>query len=219
MTRAQPPLIKTYLSKTYLSKLCLLIPLLAAGLLLLPNPAHAQLTVDGPPTPTAHALAAWFQKHIPAKFQAHTPVEVQPFSDTGMESYLHNGDPDSENNSSHSENSADDDEIDGVFVNAPPQIILRIPPSGKLDYPTFAHEYGHYVWFNLLSKDDRNQYKFIYKHQKSAHKLITDYAYESVEEGFAEAFSADIIHPAALRHQDELSYQFLNRWPESPTEP
>ena len=106
-----------------------------------------------------------------------------------------------------------------MFVNDPPQIILRIPDSGKIDFGTFAHEYGHYVWFDLLTKDDRKRYKTLYEKQKSAHKLITDYAYESVEEGFAEAFSADINDPAALLHQDSLSSQFLSRWPASAPSP
>ena len=201
MTRANMPSLKTWP----------FIPLLAAGLLLSPRPAAAQMIVGGPATPAARTLTAWFQQHIPAKFQAHGLFEVQPFSDAGMEAYLHDSDSASENNADN--NSEDDGEIDGVFVNDPPQIVLRVPVSGQIDFSTFAHEYGHYVWFDLLTKDDRKRYKALYDKQKSARRLVTDYAAESVEEGFAEAFSYDITDPASLRRQDSLSYQFLSRWP------
>lgn len=170
------------------------------------------MIVAGPPSPTAHALTAWFARHVPAKFRPQEPVEVQPLSDLGMDDYLHEGDSDdnSQNNSQD-----DDDEIDGVFVNHPPRIVLRVPDSGQLDFDTVAHEYGHYVWFDMLTNGDRKRYKALYDKQKSAHRLITDYAAESVEEGFAEAFAADINFPAALLRQDPLSFQFLSRWPKS----
>ncbi|MGI4791683.1 MAG: hypothetical protein ACRYFS_22915 [Janthinobacterium lividum] len=202
----------------------LFIPLAVSGLLLMPRHAAAQIAVDGPPTPTAHTLSTWFQQHIPVKFQAHKRFEVQPLSNTGMDDYLHDCDADSDN--AHSDNSDpgnnpedDDSDIDGVFVDDPPQIVLRVPDSGQLDFYTFAHEYGHYVWFDVLSKDDRKRYKKLYEHQKSANHLITDYAAESVEEGFAEAFSYDINDPVALQHEDALSYQFLSRWAAPPPTP
>lgn len=166
------------------------------------------MTVAGPPTPTAHALTVWFGQHVPAKFRAQEQVEVRPLSNFGMDDYLHDADSGSGSNSE-----GDDDEIDGVFVNHPPRIMLRIPPSGTLDFDTFAHEYGHYVWFNLLSPDDRKRYKTLYDKQKSAHKLVTEYAVEGVEEGFAEAFAADINAPTTLLRTDSLSYRFLSDWP------
>ena len=70
------------------------ILLLGAVFLLMPHPAAAQMVVDGPSTPTAHSLTAWFQKYVPAKFQAHNKFEVQPFSDAGMKAYLHDGNSD-----------------------------------------------------------------------------------------------------------------------------
>lgn len=174
------------------------------------------MTVAGPASPTAHSLSDWFTKHIPPKFQARGPFEVSPLSDFGMDDFLHGGDSDdqTQSNSESPSNAQDeDDEIDGVFVDHPPRILLRIPDSGTIDFDTFAHEYGHYVWFKLLTKGDRKRYEAIYDKQKSAHKLITDYAAESLEEGFAEAFSADINAPAALLHEDPLSYRFLAEWP------
>ncbi len=205
---------RSFAAQSFVSKSFILF--LGALLLLLPRQAPAQISVSGPATPAANALTAWSRLHIPAKFQTHGKVEVQPLSDAAMDDYLHS-DPDNDaesgdaNNDSHSEDSAE--EIDGVFTDDPPQIYLRVSDPAQIDYATFAHEYGHYVWFDLLTNADRKRYKAIYEHQKAAHRLISDYAGESLEEGFAEAFSADIVTPAALLHQDPLSYQFLSRWP------
>jgi len=211
---------RSFVSRSFVSRGFIL--LCGAGLLLLARPSSAQMTVTGPATPTAHALAAWSRQHIPARFQAHDKVEVQALSDAAMDDYLHadsDSDTDSSNDANNndanhdgnSENSAE--EIDGVFTDNPPQITLRVSDPAQIDYATFAHEYGHYVWFDLLTKEDRKRYKTIYERQKAAHRLITSYAAESLEEGFAEAFSADLVTPAALLHQDPLSYQFLSRWP------
>ena len=185
-----------------------LILLIASVFLLGPaGGAEAQVTVTGPPSPTTRALTTWFTGHIPAKFQARERVNVQPLPDADMDEYLHDGDE-----GSHSEDD-DDDTIDGVFVNHPPRILLRIPDSGAPDFYTFAHEYGHYLWFDVLTKDDRKRYTALYDKQKAAHKLITDYAADSVEEGFAEAFAAEVNAPATLLHRDPLSARFLLDWP------
>lgn len=190
------------------------ILLCGAGLLLLFRPASAQISVADPAAPAAHTLTAWSRLHIPVRFQTHDKVEVQPLSDAAMDDYLRS-DSESDSNDADHDSSPEDSasEIDGVFTDNPPQIFLRVSDPAQIDYATFAHEYGHYVWFDLLTNDDRKRYKAIYERQKAAHRLITDYAAESLEEGFAEAFSADIVSPAALMHQDPLSYQFLSRWP------
>jgi len=93
---------------------------------------------------------------------------------------------------------------------------LRIPASGQPDLYTFAHEYGHYIWFNLLSRDDKKRYEGIYKKQKALHHLVTRYAQTDVEEGFAEAFSFYANEPPLLLRRDALSYQFLSQWPAPP---
>ena len=190
-----------------------LVLLLGTLILLLPRPSPAQISVSDPAAPAAHTLIAWSRLHIPAKFQARDKVEVLPLSDDAMDDYLHS-DPDSDSDGGSSEdNTEENGEIDGVFTDNPPQITLRVPDPAQIDYATFAHEYGHYVWFDLLTDNDRKRYKAIYDRQKAAHRLISTYAGESLEEGFAEAFSADIVTPAALLHQDPLSFQFLSRWP------
>lgn len=197
MTRVRP-----------LSSSLLLVPLLAAGLLLAPHRAGAQIVVTGPLTPAARSLTAWFPRHIPARFQARERFEVNPLSDAGMSDYLR-ADDDGQGQNAH----ADDGDIDGVFEADPDRITLRIPPSGRPDFYTFAHEYGHYVWFNLLSREDKRRYEGVYKRQKAAHHLVTRYAQTDVEEGFAEAFSFYANDPALLGRRDALSSQFLAQWP------
>lgn len=191
----------------------LFVLLSASVFLLLPLGAKAQMTVAGPPSPTAHTLTAWLARHIPAKFQAHGAFEVRTLSDFAMDNYLRGDSDDTPNNLQNDSQDDNNDEVDGVFVDHPPRITLRVPEPGTVDFDTLAHEYGHYVWFDLLSKSDRKRYKAIYDKQKAAHKLITGYAAENVEEGFAEAFAADTNAPLSLLHQDPLSYRFLAEWP------
>ena len=117
--------------------------------------------------------------------------------------------------SDRAEGGAPDDAggIDGVFENDPPSITLRLPSSGVPDDLVFAHEYGHYVWFDILSDEDRRRYRTLYDRQKAAHSLVTEYAADSVEEGFAEAFSYYVGQPAILARRDALSFAFLAQWP------
>ena len=193
-----------------------LILLAGLGLLLSGQPTAAQITLADPSAPAARALTAWFNQHVPAKFQTHAKVEVQALSDAAMDDYLRT-DTDDQSDSktgSDSQDQEDDDseDIDGVFSDDPPQIFLRVPDPAHPDFATFAHEYGHYVWFDVMTKDDHKRYQAIYDRQKAAHHLVSEYAADSLEEGFAEAFSADMTNPAALLRQDPLSYQYLSHW-------
>lgn len=199
------------------ARLLLLVPLLAAGLLLAPRGAGAQIVVTGSATPTARSLTSWFARHIPARFAARGRFEVHPLNDGEMEAYLRGGD-DADSGQDQSSHAAAG-EIDGVFEDDPARITLRVPASGQPDLYTFAHEYGHYVWFNLLSRDDKRRYEGIYRKQKALHHLVTRYAQTDVEEGFAEAFSFYANEPSVLLHRDALSCQFLSRWPAAPPAP
>ena len=187
-----------------------LILLAGLGLLLSGRPSAAQITLTDPSAPAARALTAWFGQHIPAKFQAHAKVEVQALSDDAMDDYLRTDTDDQSDSKSGSDD--DNEDIDGVFSDDPPQIFLRVPDPAHPDFATFAHEYGHYVWFDVMTQDDHKRYKAIYDRQKAAHHLVSEYAADSLEEGFAEAFSVDMTNPAALLRQDPLSYQFLSHW-------
>ncbi len=197
------------------ARVLLLVPLLAAGLLLAPRGAGAQIVVSGPATPASRSLTAWFAHHVPARFAARGRFEVRPLNDDDMEAFLRAGDADSD----QSQSQDDKGDIDGVFEDDPARITLRVPASGRPDLYTFAHEYGHYVWFNLLSRDDQRRYEGLYKKQKAARHLVTRYAETDVEEGFAEAFSFYANEPPLLLRRDALSYQFLSQWHAAPPAP
>lgn len=195
----------------------LLVTALAAILFAVqPGPARAQLNVFGPTDAQVRALGDWYEQHVPARFRAKTTVEVSALTDREMESYLKDGDTSEDSDSAASHSADDDGDIDGVFENDPPRITLRVSESGTPDMFTFGHEYGHYVWFGLLSKSDRKRYEAIYNKQRAAHHLVTRYAATELEEGFAEAFSFYVNQPPLLAHRDPLSYQFLTEWTPDP---
>jgi hypothetical protein len=74
----------------------------------------------------------------------------------------------------------------------------------------FAHEYGHLVWDELLTNADRSRYSRIWSEQKHDNRLVTAYAADSDEEGFAEAMAYFLRKPALLHKRDPRSWQFLN---------
>lgn len=180
------------------------------------HPAQAQLAVSGPSDLQTKQLQSWYDHHIPARFRAHSRLVIRELYDAQMDAYLKGdedcADPPSPQSASHTDDDGDGD-IDGVFESDPDRIALRLPADGGPDLFTFAHEYGHYVWFHLLSKDDRKRYEAIYNRQRAAHRLVTHYAETDLEEGFAEAFSFYACEPQFLAHRDLLSYQFLNQCP------
>ena len=173
--------------------------------------ASAEIVVSGSNTVVCPPLQAWCEHHIPKMFQPKARVTVRNLSDRQMAAYLSGGESavDQDSKSSHT-SSGDDDDIDGIYENGPPRITLRIPKSGAVDLMTFTHEYGHYVWFNLLSKNDRSRYEKIYKRQAAANHLVTRYAATDLEEGFAEAFSFFVNQPVLLERRDSASSEFFS---------
>ena len=174
-----------------------------------PRPfAHAEIVVDGANAVRAHQLEVWCARHIPNAFRPKSHLVIRQLNDQEMASYLSGGG--SDGSKSQSDDNSNND-IDGVFEDNPPRITLRVPQKGDVDMFTFSHEYGHYVWFDLMTKGERSQYDAIYKQQKAAHHLVTRYASTDVEEGFAEAFSFFTNAPILLQHRDSGSSQFLTQ--------
>lgn len=89
----------------------------------------------------------------------------------------------------HSRRILNADAVDGFYQDGAKVITLRIPSATADVSATFTHEYGHYVWMNVLSPAQRGQYRKVYDTQCAAGRLVSAYAAVSVEEGFAEAFS------------------------------
>jgi len=173
--------------------------------------------LDGPESAT-QSLLSWYDQNIPAVYKATCPLIVHELTETAMLDYINSG---SGAHSRKKANVKDSDDIDGVFDNNPPRIAVELGDDGLADTSTFAHEYGHYVWFDLMDKSDRKAYERIYKHSKDKKALVSDYAYENVEEGFAEAFSFYTNEPQELQRLDPDSYEFLANWNEgiSPLSP
>jgi len=176
--------------------------------------ARAEIVVDGSDATWNRVIQDWCSQHIPEPFRTRDRMQVRLYNDRQMDAYL-NPAPDNagEDRQQHqSSNAGDTSDIDGVFEDSPPRVTLRMNGDSMPDMFTFAHEYGHYVWFDLFSGADRKRYEAIYKRQRAQHHLVTAYASTDLEEGFAEAFSFFVADPASLNHRDADSGRFLTAW-------
>lgn len=99
--------------------------------------------------------------------------------------------------------------IDGLYQNSVRTVTLRASSPGDDVTATFAHEYGHFVWLNVLSKAQRTQYERIYQDSKRSNRLVSSYAAVSVDEGFAESFSYHLREGSILQSTDPASNCFL----------
>lgn len=175
-------------------------------------PSDAQILVSAPSDAQARQMQAWYEHHVPRRFRAHSPILVREMDDAQMAAYLKGDDYNTDSAAGPVSHTDDGDgDIDGIFESDPDRIALRLSDTGTVDLFTFAHEYGHYVWFHLLSKDDRSRYEAVYDRQRAAHRLVTRYAATDLEEGFAEAFSFYACEPLMLSHRDQQSFQFLTQ--------
>jgi len=104
----------------------------------------------------------------------------------------------------------EDDEIDGLYDSPPPTITMVSGEDSDAEFElTFVHEYGHHVWLTFLGDWDRSQYGQIYARSLAAHQLVSEYATDSVEEGFAESFAYFIMEPRTLLKRDPASYLYM----------
>ena len=166
--------------------------------------ARADLSIAGATNKQYDAIEDVFKNHIPARFHDTDTVDVQILSRSEMLAYIRQGEPEDQ-----SADQGDDDTIDGIYEDGPPTVTLRATnDTDDLSF-TFAHEYGHYVWQDLLTKTERKRYEQIYTKQRAAHHLVTAYAATELDEGFAEAFSFYAVEPPVLQKRDPLSYRFL----------
>jgi hypothetical protein len=109
------------------------------------------------------------------------------------------------------------DVVDGCYylggdrIDADATILLLNTLQGDQARTVFAHEYGHFVWDQLLTAAERDAYNAVWKRQLRRHCLVSTYASTSVEEGFAEAFAEYICARQKLDACDVLSEKFLNK--------
>jgi hypothetical protein len=186
----------------------------AASFLLMLRPAQAQLRFRV--NSTHSALWRRLYSSLPTTWKAQELVYVRELSDEEMDRFIEEFE---------GPNSKADSIVDGCYrgshgqQESAGQITLRESLRGESAALVFMHEYGHYIWANLLTDTDRTRYRRIWREQKRGRGLVTAYAGESDEEGFAEAFAFFIRRPAVLRKSDLKSWKFLSEIRDSGTEP
>lgn len=183
-----------------------LLSLLSVGILTASLPAQATLLMSGE---VPHA-AVWQRVYddMAPQWKNNQDLVVQEVSDDAMEKIV----AQAEGNN----NRADDNSIvDGCYHDAsekedlPATITLRASLRGEDAELVFAHEYGHFVWDTKITSAQRARYHRLWRDQKRAGHLITRYAANSEEEGFAEAFSYFVRKPAVLHKKDAASWKFF----------
>jgi hypothetical protein len=109
----------------------------------------------------------------------------------------------------------DDSVVDGYYHEGGsdrdegPTITLRKSmPEAEAAF-VFTHEYGHFVWYTKLTRQQRAEYGNLWRQVKRTGSLVTKYAADSEEEGFAETFAHYLRKPNRLQDRDSRSYRFL----------
>jgi hypothetical protein len=169
------------------------------------RPAYAQLRFRAD---TQHG-GLWRRVYgeLPEAWKARQVVYVREITDSEMDRFVERFEGPNDRKS--------DSIVDGCYQADPAsdemagRITLRRSLRGENAALVFTHEYGHYVWANVLSGADRLHYRRIWREQKRSGELVTEYAADSDEEGFAEAFAYFIRRPKALRRADARSWRFL----------
>jgi hypothetical protein len=168
-------------------------------------PAAAQLRFRKEST---HA-ALWrhVYSQLPAAWKAHRIIYVREIPDDEMDQFVER---------IEGQRDQGDAVVDGCYQGPSDGeelaglITLRESLRGENAGLVFVHEFGHYVWSNILTGADRTRYRRLWREQKRYHSLVTDYAADSDEEGFAEAFAYFIRRPATLHRLDARSWRFLH---------
>jgi len=181
----------------------------AAPHLLHPTPARGLVR---PARETGRA-ALWRKLYdaFPQPWKSRDVVVVREVSDREMDRLVR------EHGDDNSRDSADDDEVQGYFEFTGPReetplIVLRDSLTEPEATFVFSHEYGHYVWEELLTKRDQDEYFRIWNSRRRDKRLVSTYAGDSVVEGFAEAFAHYLRRSAQLHRKDPDSEQFLRDW-------
>jgi len=114
-----------------------------------------------------------------------------------------------------SDSDEEDSSIDGFYSESDPErhaaasiTLRRSLPDDEAVY-VFLHEYGHSVWYTQMTHSQRADYRALWKRNRRDGSLITEYAGDSVDEGFAEAFAHYLRKPRLLQRIDPDSSRFL----------
>ena len=165
----------------------------------------APVVISAPLPAQAQTLQNWYGRAVPTALRPVQPLAVRVLTPNEMGNYLRaDGKDDTD--------AGNDVDVDGTFDTNPDVITVRQEADGQPDRWTFAHELGHAVWAHTLSRADRKQYSSLYDGQKRAHHLVTRYAAQDAEEGFAEAYSFYVCAPPMLAARDMQSFQFFTHF-------
>jgi hypothetical protein len=142
---------------------------------------------------------------FPPCWRALRPVLVREVTDSEMDMLVCDEDAGRE--------SEDDSVVDGYYQpgrgGEMPIITLRRSIRDAAAEMVFAHEYAHYIWDHKLSERERSEFTRIWTKQERAGSLVTEYAADSVEEGFSEAVSYYILRQSVLKRRDDPSFRFV----------
>ncbi len=188
---AQPP-----------ARLLLLLVFCVLSATLAAPAARADVAITGGTAAQRGQVAAVFAA-LPLCCRPAAPACVCLLGDSAMDSCLQAC------AAARSERIVDPATVAGFFNTDTGAITLRADPNTDVS-ATFAHEYGHSVWFHVLSPGQRDRFSGIYDAQRAAHHLVSPYAAVSVQEGFAEAFSFYICDRPLLASRDPLAERFLS---------
>ena len=194
-------------------KVTLTAALLGSAALLFPSiPASASLRIIDSP----HHAALWqrIYDRLPALWKTDQTIraeevpiaELNPDSDIPDPSDVNGGESDN-----HNSDLADGEYVEDEDSDEPPTIRLADTLDEVNSSLVFAHEYGHFVWNDKLTRAQRRAYRHLWLRQMRAGHLVTNYASDSPEEGFAEAFSYFLQKPDQLKRKDMESWRFLNQ--------
>ncbi len=174
---------------------------------ILPARATLRITGDSPHASTWQRLYDQFSD----VFKSKNVLVVREVSDDEMDELV----GEHERDLQHTGNS-DQGVVDAFFQSAqserdptPSITIRRMLPEGAAAF-IFTHEYGHFVWYSKLNREQRSGYTRLWKQQRRAGKLVTKYASEDEYEGFAEAFAFYVRNPGKLKRLDLESWKFLD---------
>jgi hypothetical protein len=173
-------------------------------------PAIASLRVIGD-SPHASLWRRLYDR-MPQTWRTRRVVVVREVSDREMDEQVAE-----DMNAQANDGSDDDSVVDGYYQNGhgdqseAPTITLRRTMDDEEAAFVFTHEYGHFVWYKILTSRQRADYARLWKQQKRNGRLVTEYAADSEEEGFAEAFAHFLQKPVRLRNRDLDSWRFLDR--------
>lgn len=171
------------------------------------SPSHADIKVSE----RAPHAAFWrkIYSSVPVQWKTERMLVIEEVS--GHE--LRRMEAENEDADSHADSEDEDTDIDGCYQNKgasePIRISLRETLRGEEAALVFLHEYGHFVWDEILTEDQQREYSKLWREQKRAHRLITEYAETSADEGFADAFAYFLRQPKELRRKDARSLHFL----------